>query len=168
MRNSSSPKQHDIHPGTSKMKHLGSSHHEVGLTLGNLGIIFRLLNEPDKARETLERALSVLQATDGPDSPMTARASFNLNVLLANVGELSSARQNLDRELRIEEASFGPDHGQVGRTLSLLGGVLAMQGDLPAARQTQERALRILSAAYGPDHAYTQYSQQALNDLLNR
>ena len=111
-----------------------------------------ILAQYSKARNLLERALAIDEASFGPDHPRVATDVNNLALALMNLGDLAQARKLFERALAIDEASFGPDHPDVVRDVNNLALTLQRLGDLAQARKLHERALAIDEASFGPDH----------------
>ena len=106
----------------------------------------------DEARYLQERALTIIEATYGPDHPDVAAALNNLALILQDLGDPAAARPLLERALTIAETTYGPDHPIVATRLNNLAMILWRLGDPDAGRLLAERALAITEAAHGPDH----------------
>jgi tetratricopeptide (TPR) repeat protein len=120
--------------------------------LGRAGTYLQVRARFADARELLERALTIDEATYGPDHPDFARALNNLAQILLELGQPGEARPLLERALSIDEAAYGPDRPEVARDLNNLAQILQDLGQPGEARPLLERALAIDEAAYGPDH----------------
>jgi Tfp pilus assembly protein PilF len=62
------------------------------------------------ARERLERALRLFEATYGPNHPEVAITLARLGTVLHQLGELPAARQQLERSVRIYRRTRGTEH----------------------------------------------------------
>ncbi len=105
-----------------------------------------------QAEPLMRRALSIDEASFGPDHPDVARDLNNLAQLLQAANRLSEAEPLMRRALSIDEASFGPDHPDVARDLNNLASLLQATNRLSEAEPLMRRALSIDEASYGPDH----------------
>jgi hypothetical protein len=81
--------------------------------------------DKESARALLERALSIDEATFGPNHPTVAIDVNNLGMVAKQHGDLESARALLERALRICEQKLGPDHPNTRIARGNLAGVLA-------------------------------------------
>ncbi len=124
----------------------------VGALLDRVGIFDRVRARFRDAEARYRRALTIKEASYGPDHPEVASSLDNLGNVARDQGDLAEARLCLKRSLQIFESSYGPEHPQVAHTLTNLGLVARDQGELAEARRCQERALRIFETSYGPDH----------------
>jgi Tfp pilus assembly protein PilF len=115
---------------------------------------YHLYMEADHAgaHAAFQRALTLDEATFGPDHPNVARDVNNLGSVLYALGDHAGARAAFQRALTIDEAAFGPDHPKVAIRVNNLGNVLQDMGDHASARAAYQRALTIDKAAFGPDH----------------
>jgi hypothetical protein len=73
-------------------------------------VVLAELGEPVAARSLLERALSLCEATYGPNHPWTARVLNSLGPALVKLGEPAAARPLLERALHIAETAYGLSH----------------------------------------------------------
>jgi tetratricopeptide (TPR) repeat protein len=122
------------------------------LLLTNAAGYLRMLGRPLDAQPLLERALTIDEATYGPDHPTAATHRNNLATVLRDLGRPADALLLLERALAIGEASHGPDHPVVASRLNNLAMVLKDLDRASDAQPLLERALTIDEATYGPDH----------------
>jgi tetratricopeptide (TPR) repeat protein len=120
------------------------------------------------ARATLQQALAIIRATDGPDHPNAAAILHTLGLVLRDLGDLAGARKRLELALAINKAAYGPDHPAVAGDLADLGGVLEELGDLAGAYRCQKRALAAFEAAHGTDHPDVAITLASLGNLLRK
>ncbi|MGD1038256.1 MAG: tetratricopeptide repeat protein [Roseiarcus sp.] len=114
-----------------------------------------LLNEKARHAEAeplFRRALSVDEASTGPDHPNVATSLNNLAGLLRDTNRVSEAEPLFRRALAIDQASKGPDHPDVARDLNNLAEVLRATNRLSEAEPLYRRALAIFEASYGSDY----------------
>jgi Tfp pilus assembly protein PilF len=64
----------------------GPDHHQVAITLTNLGILHRVRGEHDQAADCFERAATVFVATFGPDHEYSKLALRGLVATRGQVG----------------------------------------------------------------------------------
>ena len=79
-------------------------------TLNNLGLILRDLGQLPEAREQLERALAISEATFGPQNPEVGKNVNNLGRVLEKLGDGDKARNCYARALEIFHNYYGEDH----------------------------------------------------------
>ena len=78
-----------------------------------------------EAHPLAERALTLAEATFGPDDEIVAARLGNLANVLADQGDLDAARALHERALAIREARLGPDHPATVRSRERLAAVVA-------------------------------------------
>ncbi|MBL8972956.1 MAG: tetratricopeptide repeat protein, partial [Myxococcales bacterium] len=79
------------------------------------GLVQRARGDLPAARAELREALSLAEATLGPDNPGVATALINLAGVQAAAGERSAAGVGLRRALAIRERTLGVDHPDTRR-----------------------------------------------------
>ncbi len=125
---------------------------QTAVLLNQLGVYLQVLARYAEAKELLERALAIDEASFGSDHPRVAIRVNNLALALQDLGDLAQARKLFERALAIDEASFGSDHHRVAIDVNNLALALQDLGDLAQARKLFERALAIDEASFGSDH----------------
>lgn len=146
----------------------GPHDHRLVSPLTSLGVYYRD-DDPDRAKEWLERALTLNHERISPGIPwqpivydgapltegLEDDKSMNLLKFLGtvykNLGEFENAKKLLETHLRILETVVDPTHPDVAVALKLLGEVYKRLEDIPNARRVFERGLRIQTQTYGPD-----------------
>jgi hypothetical protein len=78
-----------------------------------------------EAHPLADRALTLAEATFGPDDEIVAARLGNLATVLADQGNLDGARSLHERALAIREARLGPDHLATVRSRERLAAVVA-------------------------------------------
>jgi tetratricopeptide (TPR) repeat protein len=119
-----------------------------------------------QAKELLERALAIAEATLGPDHPTVAVRRNNLGLVLRDLGDPTGAKTQIEQALAIDEAVLGPDDTRLAIRRSNLGAVLRDLGDLTGAKTLFEQALAIDEAALGPDHPDVGTDRNNLGSVL--
>jgi tetratricopeptide (TPR) repeat protein len=111
-----------------------SAHHDDALStnpdarawlLDRAATYLQVLGQPATARPLFERALTITEATYGPDHPTVATQLNNLALALRDLGKPADARPLFERALTITEATYGPDHphtATIQRNLDTLDG----------------------------------------------
>ncbi|MBX7258668.1 MAG: tetratricopeptide repeat protein [Candidatus Hydrogenedentes bacterium] len=120
--------------------------------LMNMGMTYRTLGYPAKAKPFLEQALQVREEPDELDRPRVAVALMNLALVLRDLGNAAEALPLLERALSIHEATHGSDHPVVSIQLSNLALVLLDLGDAHRAEPLLVRAIGIDEKVRGKDH----------------
>jgi tetratricopeptide (TPR) repeat protein len=120
--------------------------------MNQIGIYLYARGLYSQAEHWLRRALTINEASLGPDHPTVAIRLNNLAQLLKDTNRLDEAEPLMRRALKIDEASFGPDHPDVARDLNNLAGLLQYTNRLDEAEPLYRRALKIGEASFGPDH----------------
>lgn len=104
------------------------------------------------ARDLLEQALVIDEATYGLNHPHVATRVNYLGLVLKQVGDNSGARLKFERALEIAEAVYGSNHPSVAQFRNNLGSILMAEHDYVGAKQQFEQALRIAEKEYGPNN----------------
>ena len=133
---------------------IGPRHPETAAVLSLLGRELVLEGRFTEAKDLLERAISLAEATLRPGHPSIALYLRYLATPLQELGNLAGARALQERALSIAEQAFPPDDPAIAEQLNDLADTLRLQGEYTAARPLFERALNIYERRLGSDHAY--------------
>ncbi len=113
-------------------------------TLSNIGAVYQLQGELEKARRYFLRALAEAEARRGKVHPETASLVFNVGTVLFELQRYGEAEKYLLRSLRQRELLLGPEHPDLAESLDALS-ALWERRDPERAVVFGERALRIYS-----------------------
>jgi tetratricopeptide (TPR) repeat protein len=138
----------------------------AGRLLNQIGLYLRGRADFLRAKSLLERAVSLGEASFGPDHPNVAIRLSNLGSVLRETGDLAGAKEHFQMALAIDEKAYSLDHPEVATDLNNLGRVLGDTGDLEGASEHLQRALAIYEAAYGPDHPTVAIGLNNLGNVL--
>ena len=127
-------------------------HTDVGWSLNNLGLLYKVQGKYTLAEPLYKRALEIYEKALGPDHPHVAISLNNLAELYRTQGKYALAEPLFKRALAIDEKALGPDHPSVGTSLNNLGKLYSDQGKYSLAEPLYKRALAIDEKALGPDH----------------
>jgi tetratricopeptide (TPR) repeat protein len=141
--------------GASKIK--GELLHTLGGTYFGLGLY-------DRAGELLSRALSVRQATLGPDHPDTLLSMYDLAVIYMKSGRSNEALPIFEEALKLRKARLGPDHPDTLESMFGLAWVYQETGRIDEGISMHEKVLRLRTAGLGPDDPDTLHSMKAVAD----
>jgi tetratricopeptide (TPR) repeat protein len=97
-----------------------------------------------EAEPLMRRALSIDEASYGPDHPRVATELNNLAQLLRATNRLFEAEPLMRRALSTDEASYGPDHANVAIRLNNLAELLQATNRPSEAEPLYRRAAQIL------------------------
>lgn len=145
---------------------LGPDHPDVGVSLGNLGIVCRSLGRRQDAQRYYERAMQVIAKSVGERHPDRARILGNLGNLFFDDRDYKQAAARYREAIQIREQVLGENHPSVARTLTNLGYALYLMGEREESLAVQRRALAVAEAAHGPDHPEVAYSLDGLASSL--
>jgi len=135
--------------------------------MNDFGVYLTEIAEFDKAEPLFRRALSIREASLGPDHPDVAQSLNNLATLLSDTNLNSEAEPHDRRALCIMEAFFGQDHPDVATSLNNLALLLFNTNRISEAEPLFRRALSIREASLGPDHPHVATSLNNLALLLS-
>ena len=139
---------------------LGRVHSTVATILIESSRSLRALGRYDEAEAALLRAVSISEATEGPESVAAASLKNSLSGFYEDTGRLDLARDTQLEVLRVLRLNFGDEHPYVGITLSNIARTERIDGDLEAAetygREALELHLKVGSPT--PNRASARYS----------
>lgn len=161
-------------------RHLGASHYDTAAAMNDLGELYRLTSDYDRARPLLEGALEIWeqnksQLQDQSTSVSSlldfvlnkkrrkiaiidqniAAALDNLGGLYRQTGDYQKAESRYLRALEIRERVLGPSHTITARTLNNLAGLYHVAGSYEKSARLYERALAIRRRVLGEKHPDT-------------
>ncbi len=146
-------------------KVLGENHPYVAGTLLNQATLYDLADNPEQARVTLDRVVTVWEEAQGVDGADVATALKQRGEVNAELGRFAPALADLERSVAIRSKAFGPEDRSVGTPLAAAGKALAALGRYDEARADLERALAILAKGDKPGDNDLADTLQALADL---
>ena len=121
--------------------------------------------DPEMARRTLERTLTIDEATYGPDHPEVAKTVHDLASAELRLEMFEPAEKHLHRAMRIFIASYGERHPMVGATYMTLANVAARQGKLDQARTMYLQAKNALAGVLPEDAPHFTVIEQGLGEI---
>ncbi len=121
----------------------GTNDQRLGTILNHLGSTYEALEEPEKAREVLERAHELSVELLGPEHPHTAFPLNNIGNVLVSAERYDEARDYYQRARAILEAANGSEHLYVSFPLMGLGWVAKAQQRFGDAVVLFERVVAI-------------------------
>lgn len=115
----------------------GSS--EEAMVTGNLGLIYEIKGELNKAKEMYEKVLKIEDKLGRPDS--IANAYGNLGTIYQTEGELDKAEEVYEKVLKIEDKLGRPDG--IANAYGNLGVIYRTRGQLDKAEEMHNKSLEI-------------------------
>ncbi len=107
------------------------------------GGIYKRLGLVSKARESLEKSLSLAESHLGPNHPQTLESMLALGDLLESMTLSAEAAEQQKEALKRSDSSLRRDHPLRARALLDVAGALTIEGQLEAAEQRVREALGI-------------------------
>ncbi len=144
---------------------LGKDHPITAYALNNLGAVDLARQDPAAAARSFARALTILEANEGPQSQAVQQVAEFLAIALQAAGDLNAARPAFERVVADRQRSVG-EGAELASDLVSLGEVCHELGDFGAARSHFERALAIRERALGADHPETAKALYLLGNAL--
>ncbi len=117
-----------------------------------LGIAYDNLGQPQQARRSLERALTLRRQQFGDHGTETARVLTNLGNLARGERRHADALKLHRQALAVDRAALGAEHPIVGRDLHNVARVLLLTGERDDALDHYQHALTIKRSAHGERH----------------
>ncbi|NTV46088.1 MAG: tetratricopeptide repeat protein [Chlorobiales bacterium] len=111
--------------------------------LNDLGAIYICLGQDLKARNCVERALSIRLETVGEHHPDTIMSYNNLGLVLDLLGFRQQALENINKALKISSEYFGERYEDIARSYQNLGAVYWNLNDYKNALKYTENALEL-------------------------
>lgn len=133
--------------------------------LNNLGSLNSDRAEWASALAYLERARSLLVATEYENSRIASLVLSNMAQAHAGLGDKSKAKECREKALAACERCFGPDHPRVADHWVNLGYACKALGAISDAKSCYERALEIRTKVLGPNAPSTIAVSEAIGDL---
>ncbi|MEJ2581258.1 MAG: serine/threonine-protein kinase, partial [Acidobacteriota bacterium] len=125
------------------------------------GLLLSLNGDEALARETLDHALQVTEASFGPDDPLVSDVLLYLGNLNFKAGRHEEAGRDWERSVSIRKEIFGADHQQYAFAITNLARYLTAADRLDEAAELANQAVRIFERAYGPEHPALAHSLAA-------
>ncbi len=125
----------------------------TAVELNNVGEVFRLVGDNERAIAYLKRALAIEQ--EHGNSVSIATAMNNLALANRSLNRLGEAEEYYEQALQLLQNGLGPNHPDVAKTLNNLALIYAAEGHPERAGTMLDRAVRISTEAVGPDHPTT-------------
>ncbi len=141
----------------------GVDNPQTAVELNNLGEVFRLIGDNNRAAAYLERALEIERRHGTPTSKATTMN--NLALVYRSLDRLADAQKLYKTSLALLEESLGPNHPDLAKGLNNLAMVYVARGQNDRARSLLERAIRISQGAVGSDHPTTVLLTRNLEQL---
>ncbi len=107
----------------------------------NVGIIFRSLEEFNKAETSFEEALAIWQKIYPEGHPNEAFIYTNLGLTSYTLGVLSRAEEFFNKALATYQKHYGEKHPEVASTYNLLGNIRNQEGEFGKAIELYQKAL---------------------------
>ena len=125
-------------------KRLGWHYPDIAPALEELGEIYRIRGDYDRAKEVFLRALSIFEKNSGSNHPDVARVLNHLAKIYSDESDYRAAAPLYHRALTISEKNGGRDNPFVAEILSNLFKLSLATGDIGSAIEFQSRAIPIV------------------------
>lgn len=116
----------------------------VGSAWNAMGMLCRLENRFDEAREMFAESVQTVERANGPDHPEMVNSLNNLAVTYSELRRYADAEATFQRALAICEHRFAPDHPGYGKLLGNYASFLRKVNRKNEAKKMAERAQSIL------------------------
>ena len=125
---------------------------ETAHSIERLGRVLTKHSDFPAARQNLDRALGMLEASPGPNGLAAADARRSIGSLLYAQGQYESARPWLEQALIVHENALGPSGPGVAHTLRIIGDCAKQRQDIETAMRLLRRSQQIYEQTLGPHH----------------
>lgn len=131
----------------------------------NLGIPYRRLGEPLKAKGHYQKSLDVIREVHGEKHIEVATAYNNIGTVYYSLQDIGQAAEYFARAAGIIESILGPHHDRIGASLNNAGVSYYTLGDYERAAHFLERAQRVKEENLGMGHLETAIGYSNLASL---
>ena len=135
-----------------KLLQFGEQDPSVATSLYDLGSIYTLQNEYDKAQEHFFKALNIWNSVIGEDHSNMANCYNNLGYIYTFQSDFPKALEYYNKALSIQKKAHGENHPDVATSYNNLGGVYSNQGNFTKGLEYYEMALDINKNIYEESH----------------
>jgi Tfp pilus assembly protein PilF len=104
------------------------------------------------ARDTLEKALAMVNSTYGTRSPRYADIANNLGRARHRLGDFTNAMNLFESAMQIDGVLYGSQDPHMAAVANNFGMTLAAMGKPELAKERFQNALKVYEAHYGPEH----------------
>ncbi|MEN8222816.1 MAG: CHAT domain-containing tetratricopeptide repeat protein [Acidobacteriota bacterium] len=129
----------------------GGSHHLSGIIYENIGIIYTLEGDFERAMENFRRALKIRMELFGEESLEVADTYHDIGTAMLLKGEYGSAETFLKDSLDIKADKLGENHLFTGGTLYQLGKLYFSKGDYDKSLRFLQDSLISLIEGFKPE-----------------
>lgn len=123
----------------------GAQHANVGAIMGQIGVVYREMSEPAKAKPYLEGALRIYEL--GTDSVLKSEGMNNLAAVYVELGQFAEAKGLHEKSLQLMKSLHGPESPQYAISLGNLAGVYRALGQDGEAEPLLRKSVLLLSKA---------------------
>lgn len=131
---------------------LPDNHELIAGSYNDLGLIYSLEGDNDKALDHYEKALAIYKNKHGDQHPKIAIANTNIAVAYRNIELYGDAINDLELALKIWENIYSGAHPAKAFVLSNLGQTYLKMGNVNTALAYYENALKQYQASFGEKH----------------
>jgi CHAT domain-containing protein/tetratricopeptide (TPR) repeat protein len=124
---------------------LGPKHPEVAANLNNLGYVYSMRGDHDKAVKYYGEALEIYQAVHGEKHATVAKVLSNLSMQYGEQNALAQAVDLQHRAMKIYQQLYGKHHPEIAVSYHNLAGLYVDQNDFPKALAAAGSALDALT-----------------------
>jgi len=146
--------------------HLGPRHPQLARVSHDLAVLLARTDEPARARELLEFALSVWTDTYGSICVECGRANTALADQAARAGEFGRAEHHARRALAIYRQVLPEQHPDLAAALANLGAILHGRGDFAGAVPAYREAIRLQDRILPQGHLHRAITESNLGESL--
>ncbi|MEM6265147.1 MAG: CHAT domain-containing tetratricopeptide repeat protein [Bacteroidota bacterium] len=132
----------------------------VGITLGEIGLVYRRKSNFSQALSYYNQALDMLRKQKGDKHPNVGVTLVNMATVSRNMGDFQQALLYADEGLSIFREALGNSHPFVGQTLMNIGIMHKNVAAYDKSLKTLEEARSILVNRFGEEHYYAAVSHQ--------
>jgi tetratricopeptide (TPR) repeat protein len=145
---------------TIRRTNLGPEHRQVLQSLGNIGLLERMMGKLDDSERDERAVISVLEKTLS-DSPDLANAYHNLALTLEEQERDAEAEQAIERAIAIYTKAYGAEHLQLARSLPIAA-------EIEARLHHHERAIELIDHALEINYQHGPHQAELARNLAIR
>ena len=131
---------------------LGQNHLETAAAINNLGNVFYLTGQHEKALEEFQKALEIHELPENQDHLYSAPTNLGIGNVYYNKNRYGEAFKYFKNALETNKKILGENHPYVANSYLSLGNLYRNKGSYNLASEYYEKALEINRHAFGENH----------------
>ncbi len=146
-------------------EHLGENHLETAAAINNIGNVYYLTGQHEKALEEFEKALAIHEHPGNKDHLYSAPTNLGIGNVYYGKNRYAEAFKYFKSALETNQRILGEDHPYVANSYLSLGNLYRNKGSYNLATEYYEKALEINQSNFGENHPDVATTYVGLADI---